>query len=323
MNQPTIRRRTFCAAILAGAAPFALAQQDRYPSKPIRLLVPFSAGSLMDVLARACGERLSRRISQPVVIENKPGAGGIAASRTLLSLPEDGHQALCISSAHSVNPLLQQLPYDTVRDFSGLVLMGTSPSGAVVNHGHPAKDLGQLISMARQKSEAISFGSAGMASGTHLAGEYLAQEVGARFLHVPFKGAQEAVYEVLAGRLDVAFPAMGVVIQMVKSGQLRALGVTSARRAPQLPDVPTYAEAGVRDFDYGITFGTVVSSKAPRDKVKQLAAHMQAVIGHPEMARQLDTLGLIPSGIALDEFDQYLASEATKLARIIRNGKFS
>lgn len=138
--------------------------------------MPFSAGSLMDVLARACGERLSRRASHPMVIENKPGAGGIAASRVLLTLPADGHQALCISSAHSVNPLLHQLPYDSARNFSGLVLLGTSPSVAVVNNGHPAKGLGQLISMARHKADAISFGSAGMASGTHLAGEYLAQE---------------------------------------------------------------------------------------------------------------------------------------------------
>jgi tripartite-type tricarboxylate transporter receptor subunit TctC len=320
-SSSAITRRTLCASALAAIATHAFAQAERFPSRAVQVFVPFSAGSLMDVLARAYADKLSPIIGQAVVIENKPGAGGIAASNALLAAQPDGHQMLCVSAAHSVNPLMQKLPYDTARDFSGLVLWGASPSIAVVNNNHPAKNLKQLIDMARQKPEAVSFGSAGVASGTHLCGEYFAQEAGAKLLHVPYKGGQEAVNEVLGGRLDVSFPAMGVVIPMVKSGQLRALGVTSAKRVSQLPDVPTFAEAGLPDFDYTIPFGTVVASKAPKDRVKVLALHMQALTQTPEMSAQLDKLGLVPSGIVLEEFDRYLANEQRKLASVVRNAK--
>lgn len=322
MNIP-ISRRTVCAAALGAlGTPFSIAQ-ERYPSHAVRFLVPFSAGSLMDVLTRLFAEKLSRRLEQPFLIDNRPGAGGIAASRALLAMPPDGYQALCISSGHSVNPLMQALPYDTARDFSGLALMATSPSIAVVNVDHPAKDLRQLLEMARRRPEGVAFGSAGVASGTHLAGEYLALEAGVKFLHVPFKGAQEAVTEVLAGRLDVAFPAMGVVVPQVKAGKLRALGVTSAKRVPQLPDVPTFIEGGMPNFDHSITFGTVVSSKTPRDHMRLLASHMTAVSQMPEVQQQLDALGLIPGTETLERFDEYLALEAKMLARIIRGAKLS
>jgi tripartite-type tricarboxylate transporter receptor subunit TctC len=317
-NHPVVGRRELCVAALAAMAPMAFAQVKKFPSRAVQMFVPFSAGSLMDVLARAYADKLSPILGQPVIIENKPGAGGIAASNALLAAPPDGHQMLCVSAAHSVNPLMQKLPYDTAHNFSGLVLWGASPSIAVVRNDHPAKTLKQLIDMARQKPEAVSFGSAGVASGTHLCGEYFAQECGAKLLHVPYKGGQEAVHEVLGGRLDVSFPAMGVVIPMVKEGQLRALGVTSARRVPQLPDVPTFAEGGLPNFDYTIPFGTVVSSKAPRDRVRLLASHMQALTQTPEMVAQLDRLGLVPSGIALEDFDRYLASEQRKLAKVVR-----
>lgn len=321
MNSSMINRRALCAAAMLGALPRAFAQAERFPSKPVQVLVPFSAGSLMDVLARAYADKLSPLVGQRVLIENKPGAGGIGASTALLATPQDGHQLLCISSAHSVNPLIQKLPYDTAHDFSALALWGTSPCIAVVNNAHPAKTLKDLIDMARAKPEAVSFGSAGVASGTHLAGEYFGQECGAKLLHVPYKGGQEAVNEVLGGRLDVTFPAMGVVIPMVKAGQLRALGVTSAKRVSQLPDVPTFAEGGLPGFDYEIAFGTVVPSRAPRDRVMALARHMQALTQTPEMRARLDALGLVPSGIALEDFDQYLANEGKKLAKIVRNAK--
>lgn len=312
-------RRTFCAAVAANLCTPAGAQG--YPSKAIQVLVPFSPGSLMDVLARTHGEYLSRRVGRTVLIENKPGAGGIAASRALLAMPADGHQVLCISSAHSVNPMLQRLPYDTARDFAALSLWGTSPSVAVVAPTHPAKTLQQLIELARSKPQGVTFGSAGQASGTHLAGEYLALESGIRLLHVPFKGAQEAVNEVLAGRLDVAFPAMGVVIPMVKAGQLRGLGVTSAQRVPQLPDIPTFAESGLKNFDYSITFGTIVSSKTPPEHRRQLAGHFTAIGRQPEVRQRLESLGLVPRSLSLQDFDRYLTQESVKLARIIRDGK--
>jgi tripartite-type tricarboxylate transporter receptor subunit TctC len=187
-----ISRRVFCAAVTSACAPVSsFAATDTFPSKPVRMFVPFSAGALIDILARMYGERLAQATGQPFIVENRPGAGGIAASQALLALPPDGHQMLFISSAHSVSPLIQKLPYDTARDFSGLALLANSPALVVVPADHEAKTLTQLIGMAMRKREGLSFGSAGVASATHLGGEYFAQETDIKLLHVPFKACRK------------------------------------------------------------------------------------------------------------------------------------
>jgi tripartite-type tricarboxylate transporter receptor subunit TctC len=321
MNSSTISRRKFCAAAILSTTPLAFAQSERFPSRPIQLIVPFSAGAFTDIVARTYGAELRPLLGQPIIIENKPGAGGIAASQALLAAPPDGYQVLAITSAHILGPLVQKLPYDTAGDFSALVLLGTYPMIAVVRNDHPAKTLKDLIAMARTQPDAVSYGSAGHLSGIHLCGEYFAQAAGVKLLHVPYKGGQESVRDVIGGRLDVSFPAIGVVIEMVKGGKIRALGVSSAKRTPQLPDVPTFAEGGLAGFDYSVSFGTVVASKTPRDRKETLAGHLQALTRKPEFAARLVTLGLVPSGIALDEYEQYLATESRMLEKVVRDAK--
>jgi tripartite-type tricarboxylate transporter receptor subunit TctC len=317
-----ISRRSVCAAAIASAVPMlARAQAERFPSKPVRMIIPFSAGALIDILARIYGERLSNTLGQPFVVENRPGANGVPASQALLSVPPDGHTMLFISSAHSVAPLIQSnLPYDTLRDFSGLALLANSPALIVVHPDQSAKTLKQLIDKGRSKPEALSFGSAGVASSTHLAGEYLAQEAGLKFLHVPFKGVQEAIAEVAAGRLDVAFPPIGLAAPYLKSGRLRALGVTSPERASQIADVPTVVEGGIPNFDYSITYGVVMSSKTPKAHMNLLAERMAALTKSPEIQEKLITQGLIPRQLVLAEFDDYIARETAKLGKIVRAG---
>lgn len=317
-----ISRRSVCAAAIASAVPvLSRAQAERFPSRAVRMIVPFSAGALIDILARLYGERLSNTLGQPFVVENRPGANGVPASQALLSAPPDGHAMLFISSAHSVAPLIQSnLPYDTLRDFSGLALLANSPAVIVVHPDQSAKTLKQLIDKGRSKPEALSFGSAGVASSTHLAGEYFAQEAGLKFLHVPFKGVQEAVAEVAAGRLDVAFPPIGLAQPYLKSGRLRALGVTAPERANQIAEVPTVVEGGIPNFDYSITYGVVMSSKTPKSHMNFLAERMVALTKSPEIQERLLAQGLIPRQLVLGEFDDYIARETAKLGKIVRAG---
>lgn len=316
-------RRTFCAAAsMAAIAPgMALAQAEKFPSKAVHMIVPFSAGALIDILARLYGERMAQSLGQPFIVENRPGANGIHATQALLSAAPDGHQMLFISSAHSVAPLIaKQLPYDTVRDFSGIALLANAPSLVVVGPDHPAKDLRQLIEMGRSKPEALTFGSAGIASATHLAGEQFAQEAGMKLLHVPFKGVQEAVAEVASSRLDMAFPPPGLAAPFLKGGRLRALGVTSQERIALLPDVPTVAEAGIPGFEYSITYGVIMSSKTPRHRLKFFADQFAALTKTPEIREKLLAQGMIPRDLTLADFDAYIARETEKLGKIVRAG---
>lgn len=321
MSSPNRARRVFCALAAAALPSSGRAQRPPFPSKPVRMIVPFSAGALIDTLARLYGERMSQTLGQPFIVENRPGANGVPATQALLALPPDGHQMLFISSAHSVSPLIQKnLPYDTLRDFSGLALLANSPALIVVNADHPAKTLRQLIDMAQRKPEALAFGSAGIASATHLAGEYFSQEAKVKFLHVPFKGVQEAVTEVLAGRLDVAFPPIALAAPHLRSGKLRALAVTSPERVALIADVPTVAENGIAGFDYSITYGVVMSSKTPAEHLELFARQFLAVGRIPEVRQQLLGQGLVPRDLVLADFDAYIARETEKLGRIVRAG---
>jgi tripartite-type tricarboxylate transporter receptor subunit TctC len=316
-----ISRRHFCAGVSAAALP-AWAQGEKFPSKAVRMIVPFSAGALIDILARMYGERMSQTMGQAFVVENRPGAGGVPATQALLALPPDGHSMLFISSAHSVAPLMQKLPYDTVNDFSGVALLANAPSLIVVPADHPARTLAQFIEIAKSKPGGMNFGSAGVASATHLAGEQFAQDAGIRFVHVPFKGVQEAVNEVAAGRLDVAFPPPGLASVLMKAGKIRALAVTSPERLPLMPEIPTVAESGIPNFEYAITYGVIMSSKTPKQHLKFFADEFRALTRTPEIRDKLIAQGMIPRELVLADFDAYIARETDKLGRIVKAGNF-
>lgn len=323
MRTFTISRRSFCAGLTAAAAPaWAQPQAEKFPSKSVRMIIPFSAGALIDIIARMYGERMSQSLGQAFVVENRPGAGGIAATQALLAAPPDGHQMMFISSAHSVNPLIQKLPYDTANDFAGIALLANAPSLVVVPADHPAKTLAQFIEMGKRKPESLNFGSAGVASATHLAGEQFAQDAGIRFVHVPFRGVQEAVNEVAAGRLDVAFPPPGLAAAYLKAGKLRALGVTSPERLPLMPDVPTVAESALPGFDYAITYGVIMPAKAPKQHIKFFADQFTALSRTPDIRDKLVAQGMIPRDLVLTDFDAYIARETEKLGRIVKSGNF-
>jgi tripartite-type tricarboxylate transporter receptor subunit TctC len=298
----------------------AQAQTDaRWPAKAIRIVVPFSAGALTDVVARMYSVELSKRLGVPVIVENKPGAGGVIAAQGVASSPADGYTLMLVSSAHAVNPSLKKsLPFDTTRDLAGVALVASSPTLVIVNSGSSFKTLQELISAARAKPGALNYGSAGIGSATQLAGEYIFMESGTRMNHVPFKGVQEAVTEVLGGRIETAFPPIALALPMVKDGKLRALATTGNRRSDLLPSVPTVAELGFKDFDYRIWYAFVTRAGVPPAVMTRLAQEIRAVSDQSDLQQKMRTQGLDPTHIELADFDRYILSEIEKLGRIVK-----
>lgn len=316
-----IQRRQLLALLASAAAsPAALAQGEGFPNKPLRVVVPFSAGALIDIIARIYAEKMTPMLGQQVIVENKPGAGGVTATQFVLSTPADGHTLLFVSSSHASNPALRKkLPYDTEKDFSGVALLATSPSMVVVNADHPAKRLQDLIAMAKQKPGALNFGSAGVGSATHLAGEYFCAEAGVKMVHVPFRSVQEAVSAVAGKQLDVAFPPIATTLPLINAGRIRALAVTSPQRVPIVADTPTVAESGVADFDSSIWYALVMPSATPKPIMQTLAQQVTRISAMPDVAEKLQSQGLIPQNLTLAEFDKFIAQDIRKLGTIARN----
>jgi len=305
-------------ALLLGAGP-AHAADGAYPTKPVRILIPFSAGALTDVIARIYAEKLGAELGQPFVVENKPGVGGVVASQALLNSPADGYALMFVSSSHAVNPSLQpRLPYDTRKDFSGVALIASSPTVVAVRPDLPARSLEDLIAMARKEPGKLNFGSAGAGSATHLAGAYLASETGIEMMHIPYKGVQEAVAEAMAGRIDVAFPPIALALPQIQAGKIRALAVTSLQRSALMPDTPTVDESGVKGFDFSIWYAAVAKAGTPRPVLEKLAAAIRKVGAMPDVQQQLANQGLVAGDLQLDAFDRYIGSEIDKLGKLVQ-----
>jgi tripartite-type tricarboxylate transporter receptor subunit TctC len=265
------------------------------------------------------GVEISKRLNVSVVVENKPGAGGIIAAQTLISSPADGNTMMLVSSGHAANPALKaNLPFDTMRDMSGVVLVASSPTVVIVGANSPYKTLNDLIAAAKKQPNFINFGSAGVGSGTHLGGEYLSLETGIKMTHIPYKGVQEAVTEVIAGRLDVAFPPIALALPFIKDGRIRALALTSNKRSVLLPNVPTVAELGYKDFDYRLWYAFISKSGTQAPILARLSNEIKAVTDLPEIQEKMKMQGLEPTHIQLADFDKYIASEIVKLGRIVK-----
>lgn len=317
-------RRTLLASALAGALTpgWAFSQSADYPNKPVRMVVPFSAGALIDIIARSYAEQLSNHFGKQFIVENRPGAAGITASRAVLDMPHDGHAMLFISSGHSVNHHLQKLPYDSARDFAGLSLIVNSPCVIVVNKSHPANTLAEFINISRTKG-AQTYGSGGLASATHLAGEYFDAQVGIKSLHVPYKGVQEALTDVIGGRLDFAFPPIALAAPHLKAGTMKALAVTTPKPMPQLPGVKTVVEQGVPGFEYAMTYGVVMPADTPKPIMKLLADQFLKIGEQPAIQEKFSSQGLVQSRLVLAEFDKYLANEEVKLGKLMKRSGLS
>ena len=281
--------------------------------------MPFSAGALTDTLARLYAEKLTQRLGQPFVVENRPGSGGIPAMQAMLSAAPDGYTLQRVSSSHAVNPtLFSKLPYDTVKDVSGVALVASSPTVVIVKNDLGVKTLPELIALAKSKPGGLNYGSAGIGGATHLVGEYLRSEAKIDIVHVPYKGVQEAVTEVMAGRIDIAFPPIALAQSQMKAGRVTGIALTDLQRTPLLPDVKTADEQGLKGFDYSIWYALVAPSKVPRPILERLAKEINEITAMPEVRDKMAQQGLVPKQVVLDKFDAYIKSEIEKLGVLVK-----
>jgi tripartite-type tricarboxylate transporter receptor subunit TctC len=302
------------ASFAAGAATAA----ERYPSRPIRMLVPFSAGSQTDILARWMGEKITEASGQQVVVDNRPSAGGTIASQYVLGANPNGYTLMMVSTGHAGNATLySKLPYDTVKDFAGITRVASVPNLLVVGPALGVKSVKELIALAKSKPGQINFSSAGVGSGTQINGEMFKIAAGFEATHVPYKGAPESLNETATGRVHFTFSPILVAVGQVKAGRVVVLAVSTAKRSAMFPNVPTVAEAGVPGFDYDQWYGLLASAQTPRPLVKVVNQEMVRVLNLPDIKERMLTQGATPTPTTPEEFDAFIRSEVKRFAKVL------
>jgi tripartite-type tricarboxylate transporter receptor subunit TctC len=295
------------------------AEAQTWPTRPIRALVPFTAGSGTDVLARVAFDQLSIQLGQAVIAENRVGAGGTIAASTVAKADSDGYTILVHSSALTIAPsIYQNLAYDTVRDLAAVVPLGVSPNVLIISPSRGIKTVHELVSAAKAKPGSFTFASAGVGTGTHLSAERFRLSAGFEALHVPFKGGPEAITEVIAGRVDFSVLPVGIVLSHIREGKLLALAVNGAKRASSLPDVPTTLEAGFADSDYPLWWGLFLPAKTPRDIVDRLHRETLRALQTPKVREKLATLGVDPLVMMPAELDAHVRKELGANAALVK-----
>lgn len=306
----------FIALLMSSAAATA---EDTYPSRPVHILVPYPAGGGVDIVARSLGDELSKHWGQPVVIENRPGAGGVIASQAVATSPKDGYMLIVVASGHATNPFLYaHLPYDTFKDFTPISLLGSSPNILLVRADSPFKTLADLLAEARKKPGSLSYGHAGNGTSTYLAGELLKSLAKVDLTGIPYKGGAPAINDLLGGHLPISFNNAPESLGQITSGTLRALAVTAATRAPFLPNVPTMAEAGVPGYDTAVWWGLLGPSNMPANVTGKIAKDTAEAMKSPVIKDRLIKLGATSIGSSPQEFGRLIKSDYDKWGPIIK-----
>lgn len=309
--------RVLAALILTSSVSGALAQS--YPSKAVRVVVPFTPGSAIDVFSRAITQQLSELWGQPVLVENRAGAGGTVGAALVAKSPSDGYTLLVNSVAFVQSPALYaSLPYDIQKDFVGVSALVSSPYVLVVGPAAGMRSVAQLVAAAKARPGQLNFGSAGIGTGTHLVAEKFKQAAGIDVVHVPYKGGPEANVDTMTGRVTYWFPPPSIVLPHVRDGKLLALGVTSARRSDLMPEVPTIAEAGIGGFEDKIWYGMWAPAGTSADLVETLSKDVARALAAPEVRERLTKLGAEPMTMTPAEFARFVRSEIDDSARIIK-----
>jgi tripartite-type tricarboxylate transporter receptor subunit TctC len=307
-------------ACLAASLPLsASAQATGYPNKSVRVIVPFTAGSTTDIIARAITDKLGASMGQTFVIDNRGGASGTIGEAALASAPADGYTIMIHSSSHTVNPsTFAKLPFDTIRDFAGVTPISSLPNALVISPSKNIRTLQDLVATARAKPGQLNFASAGQGSATHLNAEKFKMAAKIEATNIPFKGSAEAVSEVLAGRVDYYFSPIAPVIGQIKEGNLLALAVGSPKRSVALPDVPTTAEAGVPGSEFNFWIGMMAPAKTPREIVDRLHDEVVKALATPEVKERFAKLGADAWTMKPEAFDAYIKEEIESNAKLVK-----
>ena len=309
-------------ALALGAAAllpsWVAAQGQARIDRPVRLVVPYPPGGTSDLLARTVGMRLSERLGQPVVIENKAGAGGVVGSQQVAKATPDGTTLLLSTIAtHGIIPALQKPPpYDPVRDFTPITIIAATPNVLLVNKDLPVRTLEDFLALARSKPGVLSFGSTSQGGSPHMSGELLKVMARIDMLHVPYKGGGPMLIDLMGGQVPAAFDNLPSAMAHIRGGKVRALAVTTTRRWPTAPEIPTMAEAGVPGYEMSAWFALMGPPGMPKALTQLLQRDVAAILQEPDVARRLLELGAEPSGIPPEEFTRFLVSEREKWARV-------
>ena len=315
-----MQRRHFTAALAATvAAPFASAQS--WPARPIRVLVGYPPGGFTDITARLICDKLSARLGQPVIVDNKPGANGIVAVDTLAKAAPDGQTFAVVIAAHAANTTLyKKLPYDPKKDLAAVSLIGLSPLVYATSNESPFKNAKELIAYARSHPGKISYGSSGNGSAVHLSTELLKSLTGTHMVHIPYRGSAAAFTDLLGGQIQLFGDAAQGLIAPGKAGKVRLLGVASDKRLAALPEVPTFIEQGVSGYVASTWAGMLAPAGTPAPIVKRVADEIAAIVKMDDVKARLDGMGTIPVGSSPADFEKFIAEETAKWGKVIRDG---
>ncbi|MSQ55627.1 MAG: tripartite tricarboxylate transporter substrate binding protein [Betaproteobacteria bacterium] len=306
------------AAVLA-FAPHGVSQAQSWPSKSIRIIVPFTPGSATDTMARPIADRLSVALGQPVVVENRPGAGGTIGIGALAKSAPDGYTLGVVSTGHVVNPVLYaNLPYDTLKDFAGVAPLAGLPSVLVVAPALGARTVKDMVAMAMAKPGSFNYATAGVGSAAHISAEKFRMAAGIDAVHVPMKGSPESLTETIAGRTQYTWTPLSTAVGQIKEGRLLALAVSTARRSPSFPDVPTIAEAGFPRGEFNFWVGMLAPAQTPREIVARLNAEVNRALQSADMIERLAKLGAEPMLMSPEQYDAYLREEFQVLGDVMR-----
>ena len=290
-----------------------------YPSKPVRLVVPFTPGSASDILARAISQHLGAQWGQPVVVDNRPGAGGTIGTALVARSPADGHTLVVVSAGHVVNPVIYgNLPYDTLRDFSGVIPLANLPSVLAVSRDTQAANVREFVAIAKNRQGGLNYVTGGVGSGSHVNAEKFRMAAGIPATHVPMKGASDMLTEIMSGRVQYGFLPIVSAISAAKDGRVRVLAVSSDRRSSALPEVPTVIEAGFPDARFDFWIGLLAPVGVPRSIIHKLNTDIARLLRNPEIGQRLAGLGAVPMPMSPEAFDAFMRKEAIELGALMK-----
>jgi tripartite-type tricarboxylate transporter receptor subunit TctC len=309
-------------AVMLGLPTFALAQT--YPNKPIRFVIPFPAGGFSDVTGRVVAQRLSDSLGQPVISDNRPGASGNIGAEIVATANPDGYTLLINSINYVINPSVIKPPFDPVRDFAGVSLIASGPPIVMtVNAASPWKSVKDVISAAKAQPGKLNFAISGPGSSPHLITELIKNMTGINVVQVPFKGSTLAITSVISGDIAVVFPNLPVVVSHLKSGRLRALAVTSAKRTTVLPDVPTMAESGLGGFDVEGFLGLLAPAKTPRAVINKLQSEIAKIAKQPDFIERYAAFGMVPVGSTPEQLDNFTRGQIAKWSKVLKQAGYT
>ncbi|MBY0269709.1 MAG: tripartite tricarboxylate transporter substrate binding protein [Burkholderiales bacterium] len=305
-----------CALAALPALP--VQAQGNYPARSLRIIVGFAPASSNDILSRFVGLRLSERLGQQVVVDNRPGANGIIGAQLAANANPDGHTLLLVTTSYTMNPAIHKLPFDPVKAFAPVTPLGSGPLALVASPSFAPNNVKDLIAFAKAKPGVVTYATAGVGGINHFGSELFARNAGIRLVHVPYKGGAPGLTDVMGGQVNIMFGSLPLTLPHIRSGKIKALGVSSAKRIAQLPAVPTVAEAGAPGYEMSIWWGLSATAGSPGSAITRLHQEVATILAEPEAAKRLNDLGAEPASMSVAEFSRFVSSEIDRWIRVAR-----